>query len=343
LTRRRLTKASEDGGRYFFASTDSQLQFVHTGSTTLDMVLGGGWPLGRVINVIGDNSSGKTLLAIEGMANFALQYPKGKIRYREPEAAFLPEYAGALGLPLDRGELTRGDGSSGPDTVEKFYNDLDRFLKKLKGNPGMYVLDSLDALSDEAELNRGFGEASYGTGKAKDMSQMFRLVTSRIEESRVCLLIISQTRDRIGVTFGRKYTRSGGRALDFYASIILYLAHIKEISRTVEGVKRPVGVQVKAKCTKNKVGLPFRSCEFPIIFGYGIEDISAGLDWLAEHKRLGLAGLTEREYKDLKKLALRTGFSDSEKAEIRKNVSTAVRKGWLEVEKSFLPKQGKYV
>lgn len=340
MTRRRLSKP-DDGGRYFFASNDSQLQFVHTGSTVLDMVLGGGWPLGRIVNIIGDNSSGKTLIAIEAMANFALQYPQGKIRYREPEAAFLPEYAGALGLPLDRVELTRDD-DSGPDTVEKFYNDLDKFLKKLKGNPGMYVLDSLDAVSDEAELNRGFGEASYGTGKAKDMSQMFRLMTSRIEDSRVCLLIISQTRDRIGVTFGRKYTRSGGKALDFYASIIVYLAHIKEISRTVESVKRPVGVQVKAKCTKNKVGLPFRSCEFPIIFGYGIEDISAGLDWLYEHKRLHLIDLTEKAYKDLKKIALRTGFSDSERTDIRSNVSTAVKKGWLEVEKSFLPKRGKY-
>ena len=335
--RRRL---NEGGGIYFPSS--SSLNFVHTGCTVLDLVMGNGWPLGRVVNIVGDQSSGKTLLGIEGMSNFFQEYPRSRSRYNESEAAFIPEYASALGLPVDRVEFTRNEeNGSDPSTVEKFYRDIDDYLKKLRGKPGMYVLDSLDALSDEAEIGRGFEEGTYGTGKAKQMSQLFRRIAGRVEDSQVCLMIISQTRDRISSGFGRKYSRSGGRALDFYSSIIIYLAHIGEITRTIKGVKRSVGVRVKAKCTKNKIGLPFRSCEFPIIFGFGVEDVTASLDWLHQHKRLGSADLTIKEYKELKLLALRIGLG-SNYEEIRDRVSKAVRSGWKEVESSFLPKRGKY-
>jgi recombination protein RecA len=327
----------------YFSSADSSIKFVHSGCTVLDCVLGGGWPLGRVVNVVGDRSAGKTLLAIELMVNFAHQYSEGKIRYRESEAAFSLEYAGALGLPLDRVEFTRNeqDGSE-VDTVERFYHDLEKFLKRLNGQPGLYVLDSLDAISDEAEMGRAFGEATFGATKAKQMSELFRRMTGRVEASKVCLMIISQTRDRISGTFGRTYTRSGGRALDFYASIVVYLAHIKELTRTVNSIKRPIGVEVKAKATKNKIGLPFRSCTFPIIFGYGISDIVADLDWLLEHRRLDEVELTEKEFKSIRQKALHTTLPVAEERALRKKMARAVKDGWIEVETTFLPKHAKY-
>lgn len=340
--RKRRARLGDEGGTYF-AAPSSQLQFIHTGATALDCIVGGGWPLGRVVNIVGDKSTGKTLLAIEAMANFARSYPDGKIRYREAEAAFLPEYAGALGLPLDHVQFARYEDDTGEaDTVEKFYDDLISFLDGLDGQPGLYILDSLDALSDESEVSREFGAPSYGTGKARQMSKLFRQVTSRVEASSVCLTIISQTRQRINAGFGRQYSRSGGNALDFYASIILYLAHLREIRRTVRGVKRPVGVYIRAKCTKNKIGLPFRQCDFPIVFAYGIEDISAGLDWLRVNRCLSLTDLTVKEAKRLRKKALRVDLEPDELKKQRRKISRAVKKGWKEVEQSFLPKQRKY-
>lgn len=330
--RRRLNSG---GGAYFPSS--SGLNFVHTGCTVLDLVMGNGWPLGRVVNVVGDQSSGKTLLAIEAMVSFAKKYPKGKICYHESEAAFSESYASALGLPLDRIDFCDSEG-----TVEGFYRDVDKFLKKLGDQPGLYILDSLDALSDESELKRDLSEGSYGVGKAKQISQLFRRLAGKIEDSQVCLVIISQTRDRIGVSFGRKYSRSGGRALDFYASVVVYLAHIKEISRTIRGVKRSFGVEIKARCTKNKIGLPFRSCTFPIVFGYGVEDVTAGLDWLAEHKMLDSVGLTLREYKELRSKALHIKLAGEDHLEWQIKVSKAVRKGWRSVETSFMPNRSKH-
>lgn len=340
--KRRRKRLGDEGGKYF-AVPSRQLQFIHTGATPLDCVVGGGWPLGRVVNIVGDKSTGKTLLAIEAMANFAKTYPKGVIRYREAEAAFLPEYAGALGLPLDHVQFARYEDDTGEaDTVEKFYEDLITFLDRLDDRPGLYILDSLDALSDEAEIGREFDAGSYGTGKARQMSKLFRQVTSRVEKSKVCLTVISQTRQKINATFGRQYSRSGGNALDFYASIILYLAHLKQIKRTVRGVKRPVGVFIRAKCAKNKIALPFRECDFPIIFAYGIEDVCAGLDWLRKNRCLSLVDFTTKEVKTLRKKALRVDLDPDELEEYRRIVSRAVRKGWRELEQSFLPKQRKY-
>ncbi len=338
--RRRLT---DSGGNYFAAPTSS-LQFIHTGATSFDCVVGGGWPLGRTVNIVGDKSTGKTLLAIEAMSNFARAYPKGRIRYREPEACFIDEYAAALGMPIDRVEFSRKEDEDPAvaDTVEKFHRDLKSFMKSLDGAPGLYILDSLDALSDEDEVGREIGEATYGMGKAKGMSQLFRKINNSIEASNICLIIISQTRQRIGGGFGRQYTRSGGNALDFYAAVIVYLAHLGEIRRTVNKVKRTVGVRVKAKCTKNKIGLPFRECEFPIIFAYGIEDISASLHWLNANKCMRLVDMTLKEAKTLRVKALKVDLTRKEINDHRKNLSRAVKRGWREVETSFLPKRGKY-
>ena len=333
--RRRL---ATEGGAYF--STPPKLQFVQSGASPLDCVLGWGWPLGRVVNIVGDESSGKTLVAMEAMINCARQFPDAHICYRESEAALVKEYAAHLGLPLDRVELAREVGTT--DTVERFYDHLMLFLKKLDGAPGFYVLDSLDALSDEAEMDRDIDKNTMGTQKAKKLSELFRKVTEQVESSKVCLMIVSQTRDKIGGGFGRKYTRAGGKALNFYASIIVYLAHIGELKRQVSKVKRTVGVSVRAKCTKNKIGLPFRQCDFPIIFGYGIEDIYSALSWLKEHGRLGDVNLTEKVAADLMADALNMKLVPEDVQQWRAKLTKIVPRVWWDIEKTFLPARGKY-
>lgn len=266
-----------EGGLYF-SSAKENIQFIHTGCTMLDCVLGGGYALGRVSNLVGDKSTGKTLLAMEGIANLFLQYPNARCRYNEAESAFDTGYAEALGIPMDRVEM-REDCR----TVEDFYRDVETWLGTLKPKqPGLYVMDSLDALSDAAEMEREIGDNTYGGAKAKKIGEFFRRKVQDLKSTNVHLLIISQIRDNIGAMFGNKHTRSGGKALDFYVSQVTWLAHTGIMKKTISKVERPIGVHIKAKNTKNKVGLPFRECKFDITFGYGVEDERASREWLQE-------------------------------------------------------------
>lgn len=304
----------------------------------MDLVLGGGWPLGRMSNIVGDKSTGKTLLAIEACTNFARVYPKGRILYREAEGAFDKEYAQALGMPLDRIKF-----KDDIDTVEDFADDLKEQIEKAESSdvPGLYVLDSLDSLSDKAEMGRKKDEKSYGTEKAKALSVMFRKLTRQVKRSNVHLMIISQVRDNIGVTFGRKQRRSGGHAMDFYASQVLWLAHIQRIKKTRNKQERVIGIRINASCEKNKIGLAFRSCEFNIRFGYGIEDYQAGLEWLKEHNKLDAVGIKVKEYDDY--LHDAPLWEAEEYAREKARLDAGLLKAWSEVETSFLPPKPKYV
>ena len=333
--RRHLSDVQDEMlGAYFLAPSKS-FTFIHSGATILDRVLGGGWPLARVSNIIGDRSTGKTLLAIEAMANFAKAFPKCKVRFAETEAAFDDEYADALGIPMNRIEKPRHP----LNTVEDFHDDFLEYINGVKSG-GLYVLDSLDALSDTAELNQAIDKASMGMAKAKKISEMFRRVIRKLEQSNCHLMVISQTRQRINVAFGRQYTRSGGSALDFYASQILYLAHTGEIKHEIKKVKRVVGVNIRVKCTKNKVGLPFRTCDFPILFGYGIEDVCASIDWLLANNQSGRTDLTQKELKSIRNDAIHSKLDDIDY--IREELSKHISEGWRDVESSFLPQKRKY-
>lgn len=334
-TRKRLRDAQDQARGEYFLSPSNSYSFIHSGAAPLDCVLGGGWPLARVSNIVGDKSTGKTLLAIEAMTNFILQFPRNKVRFAETEQAFDDAYAEALGIPLKR--LIRPKEPI--ETVEAFYEDLKWYLDEYKEG-GLYVLDSLDALSDAAEMDRDISKDSYGTSKAAKMSQMFRRIMSGLEESKCHLMIISQVRDNIGVSFGRRYKRSGGRALDFYASQIIYLAHLGEIKQTRGGLKRSIGINVRIKCTKNKIGLPFRSCDLPVMFGYGIEDVASCIDWLIENKQTKRTGLSLADLKAIRKDALHSELDDIE--ELRVELAQHVENGWREVERSFLPTRRKY-
>lgn len=324
----------------YFTSEKSNLQFVSTGCAVLDCALGGGLALGRTANIVGDKSTAKTGTATEVMINFAMDFPDGDIAYRETEAAWDDGYAEAMGLPIDR--IDFGDRENPVITVEDFYNDFDAFCDKQKKakRPGLYVLDSFDALSDEAEMDRAIDKGSFGAAKAKKSSEMFRKMTRKQEQANVLLFIVSQVRDNIGAMFGEKHKRSGGKALDFYASQVFWLAHLGILKRTKNKVQRPYGIELRAKVKKNKVGLPFRECDFTFEFGFGINDLLASVTWLKSVGRLGDFDLKDSEFKDYV-----SGIEKMDTAEYaaeRKRAAEVVKRVWAEVEETFMPTRRKY-
>jgi recombination protein RecA len=321
----------------YFAKPKSGIKFIPSGCKTLDLALGGGWARGRVSNIVGDKSTGKTLLCIEACANFARLEKKGKIRYREAEAAFDNSYAAALGMPIERIDFGQEKAF---ETIEDMFEDLQRVVAGAKG-PELVIVDSLDALSDRAEAERSMDEGSYGTAKAKMMSELFRRLVRKMHNKDVTLIIVSQVRDKIAtVSFGRKTTRSGGRALDFYASQVLYLAHVGRLSRKVLGQNMTTGVKVHAKLDKNKVALPFREAQFQIRFGYGIDDAQACVDWLKETNSLKLAGIKADEVPNY--LDYMVSLSPEKEAEELAFLRKLVEDRWFEIEGKLLTPRAKY-
>lgn len=188
----------------------------------LDCVLGGGWPLGRMSNVVGDKAVGKSLLAIEACANFNLQYKNGKIVYLEAEAAFDEEYAAALGMPVDKIEFA---GDQLKDfTIESWFEHLEKTIEDAtkSGQPVLYIVDSLDALSDRAEKDREIDKGTYGANKPKLIGQLFRRTVKDMEKTRIHLMIISQVRDNIGVSFGEQKTRTDWQSHGFFMPVKSY-------------------------------------------------------------------------------------------------------------------------
>jgi len=334
MERVRRSRPNGPGGANYFASPKPNIDFIKSGCTRLNLVLGGGWALGRVVNIVGDKAVGKTLLAIEAASNFLRDYPSGRVWYCEAEAAFDEDYAKALGMPVTKVKFRRYD------TVEDVADDLERCIqwsKDHKKAPGLYIVDSLDALTDRKAQTRKFGEQGWHLEKPKLMSELFRTFVRGLEDTRICLMIISQVRDKIGVTFGDKHSRSGGKALDLYASQIMYLSHIGQLTRTLNRQTRVTGVRIKAKNKKNKVGIALRDCEFVIRFGYGVDNVQANLEWLEELGRLDQINLNKITVTALIKTPV-----DERGGVWERQSDVIVMKAWREVETAFLPKRKKY-
>ena len=328
-------------------------KLVPSGSTLLNLALSdnpfGGYLRGTMVNTVGDSSSGKTFLAMSTFAEMGL------MRSLDPyEPVFDDaEHANAFDMPHLFGKKIASriqppaiDKEGLPvhsNTIEDFHFHVTQHLKK---GPCIYVTDSMDALTCEEEQDKAEEimkarekgkdvSGSYGTAKAKANSQILRLIVGDLEKTDSFLNIISQTRDRIGASFMQsKKIRSGGHALEFYGTHVLWLAKLGKITVTRKDHKYTIGVNCRVRVSKNKLTGKVREVEFPIYYDYGVDDIGSCTDWMVEHgvwvkkgKVIDAGDFGEGSRKDI--------IRNIEDNDLEKDMKNAVGEAWQEIEESL--------
>lgn len=252
------------------------IETISTGSLGLDIALGiGGLPKGRIVEIYGPESSGKTTLALQAIAN--CQKNGGTAAFVDAEHALDPIYAEKLGVNLD--ELI----VSQPDTGEQALEITDMLVRS--GAVDIVVVDSVAALTPKAEIEGEMGDSHMGL-QARLMSQALRKLTANIKRSNTLCVFINQIRMKIGVMFGSPETTTGGNALKFYASVRLDIRRIGQIKQGDE----IVGNETRVKVVKNKVAPPFKQAEFQILYGEGSSLEGEILDWGVKHDLVEKAG-----------------------------------------------------
>lgn len=260
------------------------IELISSGSLSLDIALGGGYPRGRVIEIYGPESSGKTTLALHAIAE--VQKKGGTAAFIDAEHALDPAYAKRLGVDTDNLLVSQ------PDNGEQALEIVETLVRS--NAVDLVVVDSVAALVPQAEIDGDMGDSHMGL-QARLMSQALRKLTGIISKSKTTVIFINQIRMKIGVMFGNPETTTGGNALKFYASV---RADIRRIGQIKEG-EEIIGNRTKVKIVKNKIAPPFRIAEFDIMYNAGISRTGDVLDLAVQHGIVGKSGAWF-DYKDAK-------------------------------------------
>ncbi len=245
------------------------VEVIPTGSIALDAALGiGGLPRGRIIEIYGPESSGKTTLTLHAIAN--AQRAGGIAAFVDAEHALDPDYAAKLGVDIDQLLVSQ------PDTGEQALEIADMLIRS--GAIDLVVIDSVAALVPEAEIKGEMGDSHVGL-QARLMSQALRKLTGGLNQTKTTAIFINQLREKIGVFFGSPETTAGGKALKFYASVRLDIRRIETLKDGADAV----GNRTRVKVVKNKMAPPFKQAEFDIIYGTGISREGSLIDFGVEH------------------------------------------------------------